>query len=117
MMMTMLPASPWTLMSVAERRGIAREMLDAAHQHLRTGNAMAALQTLLRAASLFNEPGTSSSVAEQLQGLVAGLGEQQQQVSALSELLSSFSLTEVGTMAFAEVRRPSSNIVCVSALW
>lgn len=98
----MLPPSlqPWSLLSLAERRSIAREMLNSAHQHLRAGNYSMALQTLLRAASLFNEPGTTTSVAEQLQGLVAGLGEVGQ-VLQLSELLSSVSLVDSTALAAA----------------
>lgn len=98
---TMLPPGlqPWSLLSLAERRGIAREQLDAAHQHLRAGNTIAALQSLMRAASLFNEPGTTRSVAEQVQALFAGLGDQQHQVVELSQLLSSFSLIDQSSVA------------------
>lgn len=69
-----------------------KEMLQAAQHHVRLGNPKTALQYLLQAAQLFNEPGTTKSVAEQLQGLMTGVGEQHQDVLELANLLSAFSL-------------------------
>lgn len=75
---------------------ICKEILIHSQHQLRIGNPKTALQCLLQAAQLFNEPGTTKSVADQLQGLMAGVGEQHQDVLELATLLSSFSLAGQG---------------------